>query len=438
MKENQGFIIGPFKRTSEDENDIFKKHDVFVRSLVKIYENRIQFSKADENYNKKNKEASLINRIKEDIDCADIIIADISGERANVLYELGLAHYLKSNKTVIITQDKSNLPTDLFSFPCFDYTDGDDTDKLHLEIESKIQNDNAKKITVGISEYPELMLIYYGIEKKYFKGFNIIIRVFKWNNLIDALNRDQVDVIISNKDLINKKNDTAFEYIFHKDLFSYSSFYLISRNNSELKSFSQLKEKMKKRDFEVLFATFNQFNNGNETIVMAAKETDHYNTFEKLNKYFGNNLIEKPIIFGEESPQELLSDFIDGTGDIYVGGIPERISLLKLQDRYKLIIDCNDIKRIVRDLKQKNVIIYKKEKIIGVPHFEKNIVKKFDSGWRKIFSDLKQLAKKADKDSKKEILKYISKYNSSVEKTLVIDVEDFINQYIKSNKLIIF
>lgn len=446
-----GFIIGPFKRENDLDSEVFKKHTVFLKNLEKIYAEKVKFEKADENYQQKEKGVSLIQRIKNDINIADVIIADIAGSRPCVLYELGLAHYLHSDKTIIVTQNKIDIPSDLKSFPCYDYMDAEDVTNLHNEIESKIQKNNSKDLKIGISQYPELMLLYNGIEKGYFKGLNIEIDIFKWNNLVDALNGSDVDAIIANKDLINKKNDTYFRYIFSSDVFKYSSFYIFSRNTNSLKSFQEIKQNSSPgvKYLDILFETFNQFNKGYDVRVLASKETDHFETFTKLNSYFGNSLIEKTFVIGDDSPHELFNAFLEETGDIYVGGIPERISLEKSTEKFKLIIESNDIKQIVKDWKQQNVIAYKKEKLKGSFDFEEVLIHKFILGWRKIFIDLKTIARKlrlleAKEDDeeitklKQEIDKYISYYNQGIEDNLKISVDDFLVHYINSNKLIQF
>ncbi len=47
------------------------------------------------------------------IDVADLIIADITRQNPNVMYEVGYAHALRKRTVLLISQETSRLPTDL-------------------------------------------------------------------------------------------------------------------------------------------------------------------------------------------------------------------------------------------------------------------------------------------------------------------------------------
>lgn len=67
-----------------------------------------QVSRADESVQPK----IILDEIKSDIKSADLLLADLTGKNANVLYELGLAHAL--GKDVILTaKSKRDIPFDL-------------------------------------------------------------------------------------------------------------------------------------------------------------------------------------------------------------------------------------------------------------------------------------------------------------------------------------
>lgn len=59
--------------------------------------------------------------IVQEIYHSDLVIADLTGQKPNVYYELGIRHSL-SLGTIIITQDMKALPSDLASYYCFEYT----------------------------------------------------------------------------------------------------------------------------------------------------------------------------------------------------------------------------------------------------------------------------------------------------------------------------
>jgi nucleoside 2-deoxyribosyltransferase len=55
---------------------------------------------------------SILERIYRQIDRADIIIADMSGQNPNVFYEIGYAH-AKSKLCILLTRNVSDIPFDL-------------------------------------------------------------------------------------------------------------------------------------------------------------------------------------------------------------------------------------------------------------------------------------------------------------------------------------
>ncbi|MEL7571217.1 MAG: hypothetical protein AAGU14_11750 [Eubacteriaceae bacterium] len=102
------FVIMPFA------NEFLELYEV----LKKEFETQYNFSNAGGEGNQQNILKDIIQPIYE----ADIIIADLTGLNANVMYELGLAHSF-NKKTIIITQDDlSNLPFDLKQYRAKNYT----------------------------------------------------------------------------------------------------------------------------------------------------------------------------------------------------------------------------------------------------------------------------------------------------------------------------
>src|SRR6185369_17451065 len=74
----------------------------------------------------------LLEKIKDYIRNADIIIADCSGRNPNVFYELGLAHAL-GKKVILITRDPiKEAPTDIRHFEFIPYSLGRHVEFLEL------------------------------------------------------------------------------------------------------------------------------------------------------------------------------------------------------------------------------------------------------------------------------------------------------------------
>lgn len=95
---------------------------------------------------------NFIKGIINDIYNSEIAIVDLTGQKPNVYYELGIRHALKLG-TIIITQDFKALPSDLNSYYCVSYSysgKGHEYEEfykkfesdLHLQIKSILQNTN--------------------------------------------------------------------------------------------------------------------------------------------------------------------------------------------------------------------------------------------------------------------------------------------------------
>lgn len=107
MNKRKVFVIMPFK------DEFFEVYEMLKSTFGDSYE----FSNAGDECNQQNILKDIIQPIYE----SDIIIADLTGLNANVMYELGLAHCF-NKKTIIITQDDlSNLPFDLKQYRAKDY-----------------------------------------------------------------------------------------------------------------------------------------------------------------------------------------------------------------------------------------------------------------------------------------------------------------------------
>ncbi len=84
--------------------------------------------------------ANIIKDILEDLNRAQVVIADLTDNNPNVLWELGVRHVLK-RRTILISQDKKFLPSDLKDYPVIPY---DQTkagfDKFKEDIKEKLEN----------------------------------------------------------------------------------------------------------------------------------------------------------------------------------------------------------------------------------------------------------------------------------------------------------
>ncbi len=100
-EEGEVFVIMPFS----------SKFDAVYAEIKQVcLEMLINCTRVDENFSNK----AIINNILEGISRAEIVIADITDNNANVFYELGIAHSIKDEDSVItLTQEIDKCPFDI-------------------------------------------------------------------------------------------------------------------------------------------------------------------------------------------------------------------------------------------------------------------------------------------------------------------------------------
>jgi hypothetical protein len=127
-KPEQCFVIMPFTETQHgnlsDRRVITKKqwdhiYDRWIKRAVESYNDGALICKRSPA-----RPGNFIKGIIGDIATANLVIADLTGGRPNVYYELGIRHALRTG-SIIITQHLSALPSDLASYFAFEYTYSD-------------------------------------------------------------------------------------------------------------------------------------------------------------------------------------------------------------------------------------------------------------------------------------------------------------------------
>lgn len=143
------------------------RFDQLYDSIIKptVEAQRLSCLRADEIYTDK----SIIGDIWDSIQRAEIIIADITGRNPNVLYEIGLAHSLW-RKTILMTQDLSDVPFDLHQLRIIEYSDKIGAErKLSQELQSALSALHTTEIndpTIALQRDLEKNHIYCGINIK--------------------------------------------------------------------------------------------------------------------------------------------------------------------------------------------------------------------------------------------------------------------------------
>lgn len=90
------------------------------------------------------------NFVKEmlgDLRVAHVVLADLTDRNANVFYELGVRHTL-TNRTILITQDRAQVPADLLTYGVFEYSWKTEPDRATL-------TEGVRRVLREIDENPD-------------------------------------------------------------------------------------------------------------------------------------------------------------------------------------------------------------------------------------------------------------------------------------------
>lgn len=110
IKRGTGFVLIPHN----------EKFDEIFETIIKpsLLENGLTAIKASDIY----QPGSILNQVWKQIRSAEVIIADVSGQNSNVIFELGLCFAIKRSP-ILITQNADELPFNLRSLRYIEYSD---------------------------------------------------------------------------------------------------------------------------------------------------------------------------------------------------------------------------------------------------------------------------------------------------------------------------
>ena len=109
MESNTAFIVMPFAAKFDAIHALLKEVCLSLR---------IEAQRADDIFQQR----PILENILNGICKSEIIIADLSGKNANVFYEIGIAHSLKEeNSIILISRNIKDIPFDLRHLPCILY-----------------------------------------------------------------------------------------------------------------------------------------------------------------------------------------------------------------------------------------------------------------------------------------------------------------------------
>ncbi len=443
--EYNGFMIMPYLTKREKKSKPVKKDSsidkknkctTFYLKTIKSLcdELKSDIKRADEIFDE---EQNVVSKIIENIKKSNFIIVDLTLLRPNVLYELGIAHCLDPKRTLLITQGISDdeIPFDISNYDRFEYDlklDEDERRSLRSKIKTLIDYHKRKEICVGVSPFPELHLLKESLIEYTPKYKSLEV---PWSQVFKRVskNKSRIDLIIANKSEYKAIDNPNFELRYISQLITYNSFYIISKG-FELNSFKEFwRQGLTKENS--LKKTLEQFNE--KTIIYIDKNTDYLTSFYSINSIYGYQLISEPIIRSSTRSDETFLDFINSKEPcLFVGGIPEKINLLKNKD-YKLIIEFDDVKHInglSQKLQQENGIIITVEKNLEIKNI-KEIGEEITENYKRFYKKIIQLSKDGNID---KINHYLKNYNESdrVKKfknnqvELTVNADDFIEYYL--------
>lgn len=135
------FVLMPF---NPEFDDVYKFGIKEPAATLKIRAERVDEQKYQE---------GILERIYRQIDAADIIIADMSGQNPNVFYEVGYAH-AKDKICILLTSDAEDIPFDLKHRRHVVYNDSINTLRSQILEElqwAKKENENIKKSHIRVT-----------------------------------------------------------------------------------------------------------------------------------------------------------------------------------------------------------------------------------------------------------------------------------------------
>jgi hypothetical protein len=124
------FIIMPFTKAvplKSGYRELGKEELDTIYSLIRqILENLgYEVSRAES-------PTDILRDIVFELDRADLVVADLTSLNPNVMYELGIRHGF-CKKTVLLTQDRTELPFDIAGYQCIEYRWVTDNQRVQLD-----------------------------------------------------------------------------------------------------------------------------------------------------------------------------------------------------------------------------------------------------------------------------------------------------------------
>jgi hypothetical protein len=168
------FIIMPFSLAKVNGIELNEKTLKFIyqdviKKAVSEYKDNGKEIFTDNITRYESKIGSIIDGIANQLNKADLVIADLSGMNPNVMYELGVRHSLRRG-TIIITQNLESIPSDLRDYMCVGYKFSNNTiDQNDNYFHFKEQLHTTIKELFSTDKYDSPVLSYLKGKEKYWR-----------------------------------------------------------------------------------------------------------------------------------------------------------------------------------------------------------------------------------------------------------------------------
>lgn len=212
---------------------------------------------------------------------------------------------------------------------------------------NSVVKQNKKEIRIGISLFPDLLLLSYAHTKGYFSedtNYFYTIRIVDWNNIFDDLVDGKLDFIVANREVCADQNSMDDTFHFINPFVQYKGFSLVfsevSAKRFNIRSFNFLKKAIGDEK-EALKTAIRQLKQEPQIKIFASKYTDHYKSLIELLRIVGLTDSDVTILWDQE-PHDGYELFANNKVDAIVGGLPQR--LLALKNGGKELITQNDSK----------------------------------------------------------------------------------------------
>ena len=192
-----------------------------------------------------------------------------------------------------------------------------------LEIlKTKLFEENSNglyRLRVGLGVYPDFVLIELLKNKGVFKskGIDLEIKYYKWNRLFNHLDNNDVDIVITNNNMLYEKeseNNNAYREL--TSLNKYNGFAIVAKD-LDLKSYETINKGNPEFNTNSLRETLIQIKGKR---IFASKDTDHYIQLTQTISKSGLIPQDFKTLYRNMEPYIGVKYFLEGKCDVFVGG----------------------------------------------------------------------------------------------------------------------